>query len=284
MGSAVLIHARTLPSQLPRATALVVLLALGVLMVLPFYWMIVTSFQTTEKLISFPPVWFPAPAVIDHYRAALGQAAFGLYYRNSLIVATVSVAVSLLFGLFAGYAFAAIEFPLKSVMFLLILATLMVPIQVTSVSLYMLVARFGWVNTFIGILAPNLGSAFSVFFIRQSVRSVPLELTDSARIDGAGEVRIVLSIIGPLIKTAMATVAMILFIEQWNDFLWPVIVINSEWLRTIPVGISFFRDPYNISFGPLMAATSIGTVPMIAIYLFFQRFIITGVATTGLKM
>ena len=144
-------------------------------------------------------------------------------------------------------------------------------------------ARFGWIDTFLGILAPNLASAFSVFFMRQTIKSMPIDLIDAARIDGAGEIRIVLTIIAPLLKGITATIALILFIDSWNDFLWPVIIINSQRLRTIPVGIAFFKDPYYISFGPLMAATSIATVPMIVIYLFLQRFVIKGIATTGLK-
>lgn len=260
-----------------------VLIAVGVLMVLPFYWMIVESFQSPENLVAFPPKWWPVPPILQHYRDAMAQAPFLLYYRNSLGVAAVSVGLSILFGLFAGYAFALYKFPLKNVLFILILSTLMVPIQVTSVSLYILMANFHWVDTFPGILAPNLASAFGVFFITQTIRSMPGSLIDAARIDGAGEIRIVVTIVAPLIKAVMATVALILFIDSWNDFLWPVIIINSKELRTIPVGVAFFKDPYHIAFGPLMAATSIATVPMIIVYLFVQRFIIKGIAATGLK-
>ena len=259
------------------------LAAFGVLMVMPFYWMIVTSFQIPENLIAFPPKWWPRPPTLEHYEAAVDQAPFLLYYRNSLIVAAISVSCSVVFGLFAGYAFAVYQFPLQNFLFLLILSTLMVPIQVTSVSLYILMARFHWIDTFPGILAPNFASAFGVFFMRQTIRGMPGDLIDAARIDGAGEIRIVATIIAPLAKSVMATVALILFIDSWNDFLWPVIVINSERLRTLPVGIAFFKDPYRISFGPLMAAASIATVPTILVYLFVQKFIIKGIATTGLK-
>jgi multiple sugar transport system permease protein len=255
----------------------------GVLMVMPFYWMIVTSFQIPENLIAFPPKWWPRPPTLEHFEAAVDQAPFLLYYRNSLIVAAISVACSLVFGLFAGYAFAVYQFPLQNFLFILILSTLMVPIQVTSVSLYILIARLRWIDTFPGILAPNFASAFGVFFMRQTIRGMPGDLIDAARIDGAGEIRIVATIIAPLVKSVMATVALILFIDSWNDFLWPVIVINSERLRTLPVGIAFFKDPYRISFGPLMAAASISTVPTILVYLFVQKFIIKGIATTGLK-
>lgn len=255
----------------------------GILMVMPFYWMIVTSFQIPENLISFPPKWWPQPPTLEHFEAAIDQAPFLLYYRNSLIVAAISVSCSVIFGLFAGYAFAVYQFPLQNFLFILILSTLMVPIQVTSVSLYILMARFHWIDTFPGILAPNFASAFGVFFMRQTIRGMPGDLIDAARIDGAGEIRIVATIIAPLVKSVMATVALILFIDSWNDFLWPVIVINSERLRTLPVGIAFFKDPYRISFGPLMAAASIATVPTILVYLFVQRFIIKGITTTGLK-
>jgi ABC-type glycerol-3-phosphate transport system permease component len=273
------------PYRVAAKTLLYLLLLLfGALMVMPFYWMIVTSFQTPQKLITFPPTWWPSPPTLEHFRSAIAQAPFLLYYRNSLIVAAISVGCSILFGLFAGYAFAVYRFPLQGFFFILILSTLMVPIQVTSVSLYILMARFGWIDTFPGILAPNFASAFGVFFMRQTIKGMPLDLIDAARIDGAGEIRIVLTIIAPLVKSVIATIALILFIDSWNDFLWPVIVINSQALRTIPVGIAFFKDPYRISFGPLMAATSIATVPMILIYLFVQRYIIKGIATTGLKL
>jgi len=260
-----------------------VLAAFGILMVMPFYWMIVTSFQIPENLITFPPKWWPQPPTLEHFQAAIDQAPFLLYYRNSLIVAAISVSCSIVFGLFAGYAFAVYRFPLQNFLFILILSTLMVPIQVTSVSLYILMARFHWIDTFPGILAPNFASAFGVFFMRQTIKGMPVDLIDAARIDGAGEVRIVATIIAPLLKSVMATVALILFIDSWNDFLWPVIVINSERLRTLPVGIAFFKDPYRINFGPLMAAASIATVPTIVVYLFVQKFIIKGIATTGLK-
>ncbi len=261
----------------------ILLSVFGIIMILPFYWMIVTSLQIPENLISFPPKWLPNPPTIEHYIEAIKKAPFLLYYRNSLFVAAISVSCSILFGLFAGYAFAIYKFPLQGFFFILILSTLMVPIQVTSVSLYILMAHFGWIDTFPGILAPNFASAFAVFFIRQTIIGMPLDLIDAARIDGAGEVRIVLTVVMPLVKSVIATVALILFIDSWNDFLWPVIIINSKSLRTIPVGIAFFKDPYHISFGPLMAATSIATIPMIAVYLFLQRFVIKGIATTGLK-
>jgi ABC-type glycerol-3-phosphate transport system permease component len=266
-----------------KAFFYLILIIVGVLMVLPFYWMIIESFQSPQNLVAFPPKWWPLPPTVRHYTDAMAQAPFLLYYRNSLGVAVISVGFSIVFGLFSGYAFALYKFPLKNVLFILILSTLMVPIQVTSVSLYILMANFRWVDTFPGILAPNLASAFGVFFITQTIRSMPRSLIDAARIDGAGEVRIVVTIVAPLIKAVMATVALILFIDSWNDFLWPVIIINSRDLRTIPVGVAFFKDPYHIAFGPLMAATSIATVPMIVAYLFVQRFIIKGIAATGLK-
>jgi ABC-type glycerol-3-phosphate transport system permease component len=267
-----------------RSVLYLLLIVFGVLMVMPFYWMITASLQTAQNVISFPPKWWPQPAVLDSYAEATSQAPFALYYLNSLIVAVVSVGCSVLFGLFAGYAFAIYRFPLQGFFFFLILSTLMVPIEVTSVALYILMARLRWIDTYQGIIAPNFASAFAVFFFRQSIKGIPGELVDAARIDGAGEMRIVTTIIAPLLGTVVATMVVILFVDSWNDFLWPVIIINSPGLRTLPVGVAFFEDPYHISFGPLMAATSIATVPMILIYVFLQRFIIRGVATTGLKL
>lgn len=275
---------RSVLVTLGRVPLYLVVGALALLMVLPFYWMVITAFSPAADIIAFPPRWIPGRLTLEHFGVAFAQARWLVYYWNSLVVAAVSVGCSLLFGLFAGYAFAVYRFPLQNLFFLLILSTLMVPVQVTSVALYVLLARLGWVDTYLGILAPNFASAFGVFMIRQGIKSIPVDLIEAARIDGAGEVRIVLTIIAPLIKTVLATVAMILFLNSWNDFLWPVIIINSENLRTIPVGIALFKDPYgNIDYGPLMAATVVSTAPMLIAYMLSQKFMIRGIALTGLK-
>jgi ABC-type glycerol-3-phosphate transport system permease component len=256
----------------------------AILMILPFYWMVITAFMPAPDIIAFPPKWIPSRLTLEHFDIALDKAPWLTYYWNSLVVAVVSVGCSLFLGLFAGYAFAVYRFPLQNVFFILILATLMVPVQVTSVALYVLLSRIGWVDTYLGILAPNFASAFGVFMIRQGIKTIPLDLIEAARMDGAGETRIVLMIIAPLIKTTLATVAMILFLGSWNDFLWPVIVINSQGLRTLPVGIALFKDPYgNINYGPLMAATVISTGPMLLAYVISQKYMIRGIALTGLK-
>ena len=258
--------------------------AVAALMILPFYWMIITAVMPAPDILSFPPKWIPTRLTLEHFVAAFAKAPWLTYYWNSLVVAVVSVCSSLLFGLFAGYAFAVYRFPLQGFFFLLILGTLMVPVQVTSVALYVLLSKFGWVDTFLGILAPNFASAFGVFMLRQGIKQIPVDVIEAARIDGAGEIRIVLTIISPLIKTTVATVAMILFLGSWNDFLWPVIIINSSNLRTLPVGIALFKDPYgNINYGPLMAATLISTAPMLLAYVVSQKYMIRGIAMTGLK-
>jgi ABC-type glycerol-3-phosphate transport system permease component len=256
----------------------------AMIMILPFYWMAITAFSPAPDIIAFPPKWFPTHITLEHFTEAFAKAPWLTYYLNSFVVAVVSVSCSLLFGLFAGYAFAVYRFPLQTFFFLLILGTLMVPVQVTSVALYVLLSQIGWVDTYQGILAPNFASAFGVFMLRQGIKSIPVDLIEAARMDGAGEVRIVLTMIAPLVKTTLATVGMILFLECWNDFLWPVIVINSPDLRTIPVGIALFKDPYgNINYGPLMAATVISTGPMLVAYAISQKYMIRGIALTGLK-
>jgi ABC-type glycerol-3-phosphate transport system permease component len=275
---------RTLLTCIGRVPSYLVVGGMAIMMILPFYWMVMTAFSPAPDIIAFPPKWIPSHLTLEHFQAAFSQARWLVYYWNSLVVAIVSVGCSLMFGLFAGYAFAVYRFPLQNLFFILILSTLMVPVQVTSVALYILLARIGWVDSYMGILAPNLASAFGVFMIRQGIKAIPLDLIEAARMDGAGETRIVLTIIAPLIKTTLATVAMILFLNSWNDFLWPVIIINSESLRTIPVGIALFKDPYgNIDYGPLMAATVVSTAPMLIAYIFSQKYMIRGIALTGLK-
>jgi multiple sugar transport system permease protein len=258
-------------------------LAVGIIMILPFYWMVATAFSPIEDITAFPPKWIPSYLTLGHFQEALHKAPFLLYYRNSLAVAIISVGCSVLFGLFAGYAFAVYRFPLQNFFFILILSTIMIPFQVTCVALYVLLAKMKWVDTLWGILAPNFASALGVFLIRQSIRTVPTALIDAARMDGASEIRIVLTIVAPLIKTTLATVSMILFLNSWNDFLWPVIAINSVNLRTIPVGIALFKDPYHTEYGPLMAATVISTAPMLIVYFISQKYVIKGIALSGLK-
>jgi ABC-type glycerol-3-phosphate transport system permease component len=271
-------------ASLARGLLYLVVAAIAVVMVLPFYWMLVTAVSPASDILAFPPKWIPSRVTVEHFAVALAKASWPTYYWNSLVVAVVSVGCSLLFGLFAGYAFAVYRFPLQHVCFLLILSTLMVPVQVTSVALYVLLARIGWVDSYLGILAPNFASAFGVFLIRQGIKAIPIDLVEAARMDGAGEVRIVLTIVAPLVRTTLATVAMILFLGSWNDFLWPVIVINSPSLRTLPVGIALFKDPYgSINYGPLMAATVIASGPMLLAYALSQKYMIRGIALTGLK-
>jgi ABC-type glycerol-3-phosphate transport system permease component len=265
---------------------LVYLAVIGValIMILPFYWMIITSVMPVQDIQSFPPKFFPNRITLSHFMEAFTKAPWFRYYLNSFVVATVSVGLSLLFGLFAGYAFAVYRFPFQNFFFILILSTIMIPVQVTSVALYMMVAKLQWVDTFLGILAPNFASAFAVFLLRQHIQSIPGDLIDAARIDGSGEIRIVATIIAPLLKTTIATVGLILFLSSWNDFLWPVVVISSEKMRTIPIGIALFKDPYGVvNYGPLMAATVISTVPMLIAYIFTQKHLVRGIAMTGMK-
>jgi ABC-type glycerol-3-phosphate transport system permease component len=271
--------------QMSRRVLVIAAVALGgVVMILPFYWMLITAVSPAPDIIAFPPRWFPTHLTATHFRDAWAKAPWYLYYKNSLIVAAISVGLSMLFGLFAGYAFAVYRFPLRTILFLLILGTLMVPVQVSSVSLYVFLSRIGWVDTYAGILAPNFASAFGVFLIRQSIAAIPSDLIEAARIDGAGETRIVFTVVAPLIKAMLATIALLLFLSSWNDFLWPEIIINSEGLRTLPVGIALFKDPYgNIDYGPLMAGAVISTAPMLIVYAISQRFMIRGIALTGLK-
>lgn len=267
-----------------RVIFYILISAIAVIMVLPFYWMLITSVSPIRDILSFPPKWIPSHLAFENFIEVFNTAPFHLYYLNSFLVAVICVGCSVFLGLFAAYAFAVYRFPLQNFFFLLILSTIMIPFQVTSVALYILLAKMGWINTLWGIVAPNFASALGIFLIRQGIKTIPIDLIEAARLDGSSEMRIVLTIITPLIKPILATVAMILFLNSWNDFLWPVIVINSANLRTIPVGLALFKDPYgSMDYGPLMAATVISVGPLLLVYFLSQKFIIKGIAMTGLK-
>ncbi len=269
---------------IPKLVFYILISAIAVIMVLPFYWMLITSVSPIRDILAFPPKWIPSHLAFGNFIEVFNTAPFHLYYLNSFLVAVICVGCSVFLGLFAAYAFAVYRFPLQNFFFLLILSTIMIPFQVTSVALYILLAKMGWINTLWGIVAPNFASALGIFLIRQGIKTIPIDLIEAARLDGSSEMRIVLTIIAPLIKPMLATVAMILFLNSWNDFLWPVIVINSANLRTIPVGLALFKDPYgSMDYGPLMAATVISVGPLLLVYFFSQKFIIKGIAMTGLK-
>jgi multiple sugar transport system permease protein len=262
------------------------LLALGALvMVFPFYWMMNASLMTSGEIQRQPPVWFPAVAQFTNYTRLLDQMPLGRMYLNSFFVTGCTVIGVLFTSSLAGFAFAKYQFPGKNILFYAILATMMIPFFVTLIPVFYIVRQLGWIDSFLGVIVPGLTSAYGIFLMRQFIVSIPDELLDAARIDGAAEPTIYFRIVLPLITPALATLGTFIFIGSWNSFLWPLLVLNNRDLMTVPIGLNSLRifaaEARNLDL--LMAGTTLSVLPTLVLFIFLQRYFIRGIALTGLK-
>src|SRR5258708_534274 len=262
-----------------------VLIAGAFFMVMPFVAMVSTSLKTqTEVLTEFPPKLFPSSWAFSNYITALTSLPFGRFYINSLIVAcSVTILDSFLSSL-AAYAFARLRFKGRNILFFLYLIGLMIPSQVLLLPNFIIIRQIGWFDTFFALIVPSSFSAVSIFLLRQYYRSVPMEYDEAARIDGASSLRIWWNIILPNSKPILAARAVFILLCTCNDFLWPLVVTNSQTMRTLPVGLSMFQGQYSVRWELLMAASVVALVPVLIIYIFAQNRIIQGLSlSSGIK-
>ncbi len=255
----------------------------GVLMVLPVYIMLASSFKEPAAIFKIPIQWIPIPFRPDNYPAAMKVAPFGRYFFNSIYVGLWTVVLNVFFSTLAGYGFAKYNFWGRNVMFLAILSTLMIPFQVIMVPLYIIVRNLGWLNSYTGLIVPWAISAFGVFMMRQFILSIPGELMDAARIDGASELGIFWHVILPLCKTPMVTLAIFTFLDSWNNLLWPLIIVTRVEMRTVALGLMEFQTLHGTSYHLLMAGATVATIPILLLFMFLQRYFIQGVVLSGLK-
>ena len=253
--------------------------------VLPWVWMISTSLKNPEELAVYPIIWIPQPIRWDNYLEAFRRAEFPTYLINTMLVAFPSVLGSVISNAFVAYGFARVRWPGRDAVFGLVLATLILPSFVTFIPLYLIFKQLGWINSYLPLIIPTfLGNPFFIFLLRQFFMSLPEELADAARVDGASELRIFTQIILPLSRPALAVVALFQFIGSWNDYFGPLIYINDKALYTISLGIANMRASYGFSnFAWIMAATCMSVLPIIVLFFFAQRTFIEGIALTGLK-
>ncbi len=261
------------------------LLSLGVVvMVTPFVWMLLTSFKPAPELTRF--AFLPVNPTLENYVRVLTTSSFGRWYLNSVLVATISTASVIFFDSLVGYTLNKFEFPGKNLIFIGILGTLMVPTEMLIIPWYTMSVDFGWhvgMAQYWGIAFPGVITATGIFLMRQFFDGVPSELLDAARIDGVGEFGIWWRIAMPLVKPAIAALAIFNFIGNWNAYLWPLIVANGRDFYTLPVGLSFFRGESTTEWEKIMTAASLASIPLLVVFLLFQRQIIKGIALTGLK-
>jgi multiple sugar transport system permease protein len=262
----------------------VVLVVALVAVIAPFVWMVLGSFKSEGELRQIPPTWWPETASLDNYTQLFSRLNFGQYFLNSTIVATVVTVGNLVFCSMLGYALAMLDFKGKRAIFLAVMTTLMIPGVVTFVPLFVLVANVGLVDSLPGLFLPFLVAPFGVFLMRQFILGLPKDLLDAGRVDGAGELRIFFRIILPLCGPALATLGILTFLGSWNNFLWPLVVAQSEDKYTLPVALALYSTGQNsTNYGLLLAGATVVIVPVLAVFLVFQRRFIEGIATTGIK-
>lgn len=260
-----------------------ILLPIAIVMVVPLVWMVVTSLQTLDETRHFPPTLVPSSVEWRNYSEVLQQAPFGRWFLNTLIVTGASVLGNLLLCSLAGYAFARLRFFGRDVVFLLVLATLMVPFQVIVIPTFLIVRQLGLIDTLGALILPNLAGAFGIFMLRQFFRTLPIELEEAARIDGASRLGVLFKIVLPLSAPALATLAVITFLFTWNDFLWPLITIFDPDNMTLQLGLTTFQGSHQTNTNLLMAANVMTVLPVLLLFFVAQRYFIRGIATTGLK-
>lgn len=261
-----------------------VLTILLVVVITPFVWMIMGSFKTQGELLQSPPTWWPETATLDNYTQLFSRLNFKQYFFNSTVVAVCVTAGNLLFCSMLGYALAMLDFKGKKPLFAVVMGTLMIPGVVTFVPLFVLVANIGLIDTLPGLILPFLAAPFGVFLMRQFFLGLPKDLLDAGRVDGAGELRIFRQIFLPLAGPALATLGILTFLGSWNNFLWPLVVAQQEKTYTLPVALALYSTGQNSTqYGLLLAGATVVVVPVLAIFLIFQRRVIEGIATTGIK-
>lgn len=262
----------------------VVLAAGGLLMVAPFAWMLLTSLKTLPQLLTDPLSLMPDPVTAANFVDAWQALPFGRAYLNSIYIAALVVAGTLLTASMAGYAFARIPFRGAKVLFVLFLATQMIPKQVTLVPFYLLMAKLGWVDSHLALIVPAaLANPFAVFLMRQFVLSIPRELSEAATLDGAGPLRTFFSVILPNLRPGLGALGIIVVLDTWNNFLFPLVLLNSRELFTVPLLLASFQGQYGaVNYGLVMAASAVATIPMLVAFLIGQRRIISSMAASGL--
>lgn len=256
---------------------------LAAAMLLPIVWMAFTAFKPEADIVAFPPTLWPREFTLDHFVDVWNRIPFARLYLNTIIFAGSVTLISLLFDSMAAYALARLEFRGRHVVLVVILILLMLPFQVTLIPLYDLLNSVGLTNTLPGLIVPRITNAFGIFFLRQFFLSLPKDLEEAARVDGAGEFRIYAGVIMPLAKPALLTLGLFHFQYNWNDLLWPLIMSADVSSATLPAGLALFMGQHVVEYGLLMAGSLLALLPVIAFFLIIQRSFVAGIATTGLK-
>ncbi|PYZ94668.1 sugar ABC transporter ATP-binding protein [Salipaludibacillus keqinensis] len=276
---------KALKTFLNKVFVYMALFAGGFIFLVPFFWMVSTSLKDSAVIFQFPPQWIPDPIVWGNYVEAMTFAPFHLFFANSLIIASLSMIGEVFTGALVAYGFAKLEFKGKNVLFIIVLATMMLPGEVTMIPVFIMFSSIGWIDTFLPLIVPSYfgGSAFFIFMLRQFFLGIPNELEDAARIDGCNTFQIFYKIALPLSKPALAVVAIFSFHGKWNDFLGPLIYLNSMEKYTVQLGLAMFQGMFQTEWSLLMAASIVALLPVLLIFFMFQKYFIEGIKLSGIK-
>lgn len=266
-----------------KALIVLILVAGAVLMILPYYWMAISSLKPSVELYTYPPRFYVQRPTLDPYRELFTLLPMARALFNSIFVASMVTCSNLFFCSLAGYAFAKLRFPGRDAIFLAFISAMMIPWQVSLIPGFLIIRNLGWLNTFWALIVPNLAMPFGIFLCRQYIMSIPDGLIEAARIDGYNEFGIYGKIILPLVRPALATLAIFTFLSQWNSFVWPLIVTQSSQMRTVPLIIAVLNGQFGANFAMVMAGALIVTLPMLVVFLMFQRQFIKGVFLTSIR-
>lgn len=273
--------------DLVRVLSYLAMAVVVVLIMVPIFWMLSGSLKTNQEILKFPPQWLPANPQWHNYRDAWNSAPFDRFYINTIITTLAGTTLELTNAALTAYALAFLRFPFKNLIFVLLLAALMVPQQVTIIPNYLTVSDVlghNWINTYQGIVIPGASVAVGTFLLRQAFLSLPKEVIDAARVDGANHLQLLWQIVLPMAKPVLVTFGLISLVAKWNDYLWPLIVTNQDRMRTLSVGISYLYNPEStVRWGPLLAGTFFVIAPLILIYLWAQKHIIDGITAGATK-
>ncbi|MQA01987.1 MAG: ABC transporter permease subunit [Streptosporangiales bacterium] len=273
-------------SRVPRGKDFVIWVALvcgAVVMTFPLYWMFATAVRPRNELFGGGLDLVPSEFVWTNFTDAWGKLPWAAFYFNSIAIAVFAVAITVFINLMAGYAFAKYRFRGRDIIFFLMVSTLMVPIQVIQVPEFIVVAEMGLVNSIWGVVLPRSAEAFGIFLVRQFLVSIPDELLESARLDGASEFRIFWSVVLPLCKPVIAVLVIFTFMWRWNDFAWPLVVLQEKAAFTVPLGLNLAKGLYYTDWTGLMSMTLLSVIPMLVVFIIFQRSFVQGIASTGMK-
>jgi multiple sugar transport system permease protein len=270
--------------QIVRTGAFIICAVIGFTYLFPFYWMLVTALKTDQQIFQWPPLLWPTTPQWENFIQATRYIPFWLYMKNTLVICLLSIIGTLISCTLIAYGFARIRWPGREVVFIIYLSTLMLPGQVTMIPLYVIFQKLGWVGTILPLVVPSFfGNTFFVFLLRQFFKTIPQELTDAARIDGANELGILWHIMLPLIKPALMTVALFTFLGAYRDFLGPLIYLTDQSQWTISLGLQLFKNMYGAQWQLMMAASALTMLPVMMLFFLTQRTFVEGITLTGIK-